>query len=68
MCVVGFLLTSTYTWGVLSGLIELAIEGVDAGQVLAKGSVAWVLAHINALVPLIFLGVVIWLARQKTTE
>ena len=66
VCVVGFLLTSSYTWGMLSGLIELAIEGVDKGQSLAQGSVAWILAHLNAFVPLIFLGVVIWLFKQKS--
>ena len=68
VCVLGFLLTRTYTWGMLSGLIELTIAGVDKGQVLAQGSVAWILAHLNAFVPLIFLGVVIWLAKQKTKE
>ena len=66
ICVLGFLLTSTYTWGLLTGLVELAITGIEEGQILAKWSVAWILAHLNALVPLIFVGVIIWLAKQKT--
>ena len=68
LAVLGFLLTSTWTWGILSGGIDLAVAGMDKGQELAKGSVAWILAHVNALVPLIFLGAIIWLVRKKTTE
>ncbi len=68
LCVLGFLLTSTYTWGMLSGLIELAVTGMDKGQELAQWSVAWILAHLNAFVPLIFVGVIIWLVKQKTAE
>ena len=68
LCALGFLLTSSYTWGMLSGFIELAITGMDKGQELAQWSVAWILAHLNAFVPLIFVGVIIWLVKQKTTE
>ncbi len=68
VCVVGFLLTSTYTWNLLTGAFDLAIKGVEGGQVLAQGSVAWILAHVNAVVPLIFLGVVIWLIKQKSGD
>ncbi len=66
--VFGFLLTSTYTWGIISGAIDLAVQGMDRGQELAQGSVAWILAHLNALVPLIFVGVIYWLYRHKTKK
>ncbi|MCH8149054.1 MAG: hypothetical protein IH987_13910 [Planctomycetes bacterium] len=68
VCVVGFILTSTFSWGIISGAVDLVQEGVDLSRVLTAGSIAWILAHANALVPLIFVGVIVWVVRHKSTE
>ncbi len=66
VCVIGFLLTSTFTWGVISAGINAAQEGVEAGREVARWSIAWLLAHANLLVPVFFVGGIVWLARRKT--
>ncbi len=66
VCVLAFILTSTFTWGVISAGMDAAQAGVEAGREAAGLTVAWILAHANMLVPVFFLGVIIWLARMKT--
>jgi len=84
VCVIAFLLTSTFTWGVISAGIDVsqsvaqigvnvAQSGVDATQsgvekarAATRWTVAWTLAHANLLVPVFFLGAIVWLGMQKT--
>lgn len=68
VCVVGFVLTSTFTWGIISAGIDVAQSGVEAGRGAAEWTVAWILAHANLLVPVFFLAAIIWLARQKSQQ
>ncbi|MCH7752297.1 MAG: hypothetical protein IH898_09110 [Planctomycetes bacterium] len=68
VCAAGFLLTSTFSWGIISGTIDIAQNIIEETGFWAKGSIVWILAHANAMVPLIFIGVIIWLARQKPKE
>ncbi len=66
VCVIGFILTSTFAWGVISAGINAAQEGVEAGREVARWSIAWILAHANLFVPVFFVGGIVWLARRKT--
>ncbi len=66
VCVLAFILTSTFTWGVISSGMDAAQAGVEAGREAAGWTVSWILAHANLLVPVFFLGVIVWLARMKT--
>ncbi len=65
VCVIGFILTSTFAWGVISAGINAAQEGVEAGREVARWSIAWILAHANLFVPVFFVGGIVWLARRK---
>ena len=75
VCVVAFLLTSTFTWGVLQVgwdvtkiIGDWTGEKVEDVRGLTQWGVAWVLAHANLLVPVLFLGGIIWLVRQKPKD
>ncbi len=65
VCVIAFILTSTFTWGVISAGIDVAQSDVEKARRATQWTVAWVLAHANLLVPVFFLGAIIWVARQK---
>ncbi len=65
-CLIGFLLTSTITWGVISAGIDVAQAGIVEGRDYASWTVSWILAHASLFVPVFFIGGVIWLLRQKT--
>ena len=62
------MLTSTFTWGIVRGAIDVVQSIVEGGRGFAAGTVAWILAHANALVPLIFVGVILWLVKQKPKQ
>ena len=66
VCVLAFILTSTFTWGVISAGMDAAQAGVEAGREAAGWTVAWILANATLLVPVFFLGGIIWLVRMKT--
>ncbi len=65
VCVIGFILTSTFAWGVISAGLDAAQQGVEAGREVARWSVAWILAHANLFVPVFFVGAIVWIARKK---
>ncbi len=68
VCVVAFLLTSTFTWGIISAGIDLAQQAITEGRIFSRMSVDWILAHANLLVPVFFLGGIIWLVMKKPTS
>ena len=68
VCVVAFLLTSTFTWGVISTGIDLAQQAITEGRIFSRLSVDWILAHANLLVPVFFLGGIVWLVMKKPTS
>ncbi len=70
VCGVAFLLTSAFTWGVISAGIYLAqhVDELGGGREnWPVGPVAWGLAYANLLVPVFFLGGIIWLVMKKPT-
>ena len=68
IAVVGFVLTSTFTWGVISAGIDYMQGGVEGARTGAAWTISWILAHANALVPVFFLGFIFWVTRQKAKE
>ncbi len=70
VCVVAFLLTSAFTWGVISAGIDLANHTNELGggrENWPIGVVAWMLTYANVSVPVFFLGGIIWLVMKKPT-
>ena len=71
VCVVAFLLTSAFTWGLISAGIDLAQHTRELGggpESWAIRSDHWMLALANVLVPVFFLGGIIWLVMKKPTS
>jgi uncharacterized protein with LGFP repeats len=79
VCVIGFLLTSTFTWGIIAWSAQQSADlaaatvktGIGAGEQAREytgWSITWILAHANALVPVFFLGFLVWLVMQKKTD
>ncbi len=68
VCVVALLLTSTFTWGVISAGNDLAQIASTEGRVFSRTSADWILAHANFLVPVFFLGAIISLVMKKPTS
>ena len=71
VCVVAFLLTSAFTWGVISAGIDLAryVDELGGGhENWFIGSTAWALTYANVSVPVFFLGGIIWLVMKKPTS
>ncbi len=68
VCAVAFLLSSAFTWGVISAGIDLAQIAATEGRVFSRTSTEWMLAHANFLVPVFFLGAIIWLVMKKPTS
>ncbi len=69
-CVAAFLLTRAFTWGVISAGIDLAQHTRELGggpESWAVRSDHWTLALANVLVPVFFLGGIIWLVMKKPT-
>ena len=71
VCVVAFLLTSAFTWGVISAGIDLAQHVDELGGGYENwfiGEAAWTLTYANVFVPVFFLGGIIWLVMKKPTS
>ena len=71
VCVVAFLLTSAFTWGVISAGIDLAQHVDELGGGYENwpiGSAAYTLTSANVSVPVFFLGGIIWLVMKKPTS
>ncbi len=68
VCVIAFVITSTFTWGVITAGIDLAQLAIAEGRMFTRTSVDWILAHANLLVPVFFLGGIIWLVMKKPTS
>ncbi len=71
VCVVALLLTSAFTWGVISAGIDLAQHVNESGGGRENwfiDSVAWMLTYANVSVPVFFLGGIIWLVMKKPTS
>jgi len=71
VCVVAFLLTSAFTWGVISAGIDLAQYVNELGGGSENwfiDPVAWMLTYANVSVPVFFLGGIIWLVMKKPTS
>ncbi len=70
VCVVAFLLTSVFTWGIISAGIDLAQHVDELGGGRENwfiDPVAWTLTYANVSVPVFFLGGIIWLVMKKPT-
>ncbi len=70
VCVVAFLLTSAFAWGIILTGIDLAQHTRELGggpENWAVRPVAWELAAANLSVPVFFLGGIIWLVMKKPT-
>ncbi len=64
ICVVAFLLTSAFAWGIILTGIDLAQHTLELGggpENWAVRPIAWTLAAANLSVPVFFLGGIIWL-------
>ena len=64
ICMVAFLLTSAFAWGIILTGIDLAQHTRELGggpENWAVRPVAWTLASANLIVPVFFLGGIIWL-------
>ena len=68
VCVAAFLLTSAFTWGVISAGIDLAqhVDELGGGREnWPVGTIAWMLSYANVSVPVFFLVGIIWLVMKK---
>ena len=72
---IAFLLTSTFTWGVLQvgwdvtkAVGDHLGDRVEVIREIARWGVAWILAHGNLFVPVFFLGGIVCLLKKKPTE